>query len=110
VKKVSSNKILTAGKVISSTKSSRSRSKEVAVRNGRVRGKAKKLRESDDIQYVLPLGNGWIIKDSKSATFIAITDSKTEAISIARNIAMTKHTQLIVHGKNGAVEIRENYV
>lgn len=61
------------------------------------------------IQYVLPLGNGWIVKNSKAANFILITDSKREAISLARTLARTKHTQLIVHGKSGNVEVMESY-
>ena len=61
------------------------------------------------IQYVLPLGNGWVVKGEQSAVFTAITDSKTEAIAIARTIARNNNLQLIVHGKDGSVEIRENY-
>ncbi len=97
-------------KAASSVRTVPSSSRVIAGGNGRVRAVAKKASEIDDIQYVLPLGNGWVIKASKSATFTAITDSKTEAISIARTIARSKHTQLVVHGRNGAVEMKENYV
>ena len=61
------------------------------------------------IQFVLPLGNGWVVKSNRKVSFTAITDSKREAISIARNIARTKKTKLIVHGKSGNVEIQESY-
>ncbi|MDI3319039.1 DUF2188 domain-containing protein [Pinibacter soli] len=64
----------------------------------------------NDIQYVLPLGNGWVVKASKATSFTVITDSKTEAISIARNIARSKHTQMIVHRRNGEIERTENYI
>lgn len=63
----------------------------------------------NDIQYVLPLGNGWVVKASKATTFTVITDSKAEAIAIARNIARNKHSQMIVHGRSGAIEKTENY-
>ena len=61
-------------------------------------------------QYVLPLGNGWIVKNSRAAKFIFISDSKKEAITLARGLAQTKHTELVVHGKNGNIEIKESYI
>ena len=67
------------------------------------------ITSNGTIQYVLPLGNGWVVKSNRRVSFTAITDSKREAISIARNIARTKKTELIVHGKNGNVEIQESY-
>lgn len=62
------------------------------------------------IQYVLPLGNGWVVKSSNMAKFTVITDSKKEAIEIARNMARNKHSELIVHGRDGNVELRESYI
>jgi hypothetical protein len=110
MKQIRSTRKSTTRKAVSSARTAQSRSRVVASRNGRVRAISKNPSTTDDIQYVLPLGNGWVIKASKSATFTAITDSKAEAISIARTIARTKHSQLVVHGKNGAVQMRENYV
>lgn len=76
--------------------------------------KRKKLKKDaakvSSIQYVLPLGgNGWVVKNNKAAKFTVITDSKREAISIARNIAKNKQIELVVHGRDGSIEIRENY-
>lgn len=68
-----------------------------------------KTAATDNIHYVLPIGNGWVIKASRSKTFLAISDSKPEAISIARTAAKTKHTELIVYFKNGKVQIWEDY-
>jgi hypothetical protein len=71
----------------------------------------KKQAEVTAIEYVLPLGgNGWVVKNSNAKTFTVITDSKQEAIIIARNIAKTKHIELVVHGRNGRIERRESYV
>jgi Uncharacterized protein conserved in bacteria (DUF2188) len=61
-------------------------------------------------QYVLPLGNGWVVKNSNVARFTFITDSKREAITIARSLARSKHMELIVHGKNGNIEVKESYI
>ena len=61
------------------------------------------------IEYVLPLGNGWVVKNGGASKFTAITDTKKEAISIARKIARTNNFELIVHGRNGDIEIHETY-
>ena len=61
------------------------------------------------IQYVLPVGNGWVVKTNTASKFLIITDSKKEAITYARNLARTKKSKLIVHGKDGKIEIQESY-
>ena len=85
------------------------RTKAIVGRTGKGNTAKSKANKTDDVQYVFPLGNGWVVKGANAATFIAIADSKTEAISIPRTLARTKQTNLIVHGKNGAVEIKESY-
>lgn len=61
------------------------------------------------VQYVLPLGNGWVVKSSDQTVFTAITESKNEAISIARTLAKSKHIPLVVHGRNGEIELKEKF-
>jgi len=61
------------------------------------------------VQYVLPLGNGWVVKNSLKGRFITITDKKWEAVSIARSIARTKGIELIVHNKDGRIGERISY-
>ena len=81
------------------------------VKRTTIRTVKKRVVANDAIQYVLPLGgNGWVVKNSKAAKFTVITDSKREAISIARSIAKTRHIQLEVHGRDGRIEKRESYV
>jgi hypothetical protein len=84
------------------------------VRNKNTHTKRKRLKKNTEnvssIQYVLPLGgNGWVVKNNKAAKFTVITDSKREAISIARNIAKNKQIELVVHERDGSIELRENY-
>lgn len=72
--------------------------------------KAKKRTATiKQIEYVLPLGNGWVVKNSAAAKFLVITDNKKEAVSIARNIAKRKHTELIVYNKDGKIHERISY-
>lgn len=113
MKQNSSNKKAATGKITSTTRRTigQPRSRAVAGRAGKAGGKLLAGAHAiENVQYVLPLGNGWVVKGSKATTFTAITDSKTEAISIARTLARTKHTEMVVHGRNGLVEMKENYM
>jgi hypothetical protein len=94
----------------SSKASPPSRRRSLLDSKGASRVRRKLLVSKDAIFYVLPLGNGWVIKSNLASRFTAITDSKRDAISIARNIAKTKKSELIVHGKSGKIETRESYV
>ncbi len=70
----------------------------------------KKIALVESIQYVLPLGGtGWMVKNSKAAKFTLSTDSKSEAVSVARNLAKTRHHEMIIYGRDGNIEKRESY-
>ena len=69
----------------------------------------KAARPSDNIEYVLPLGNGWVVKNKAAKVFTVITDTKKEAITIARSIAKNKKRELVVYGRGGVVELKEAY-
>jgi hypothetical protein len=83
--------------------------KKVTTRKRTASSSRKRTRTMRGIEYVLPLGNGWVVKNNVVGRFTAITDSKKEAISIARGLAQTNRTQLVVHGRDGNIEIRESY-
>jgi len=76
-----------------------------------IRTPKKKGVAEEIIQYVLPLGGtGWVVKNSSLKKFTVITDSKREAVSIARNLAKAQNVIMEIHGRNGQVEKRESYV
>lgn len=54
------------------------------------------------IHYVMPLGNGWVVKNSAKARFTVITDNKIDAVNVARKIAGLQKSTLIIHNKNGS--------
>jgi uncharacterized protein YdaT len=60
-------------------------------------------------QHVIPLGNGWVVKTGNSKTFTVITDNKKEAVEIAKSIAKTKKSAVVVHGKFGVIERTEAF-
>jgi hypothetical protein len=60
-------------------------------------------------QYVIPIGNGWMVKGSQSKKFTVITDTKREAVSIARNMAKNQGILLIVYNKDGKIHEKVSY-
>jgi len=61
------------------------------------------------IQYVIPVGNGWVVKASDSIKFLLITDNKREAVSVAKDIAKRNESDLIIYGKDGKITANNSY-
>lgn len=71
---------------------------------------AKKAKEASKvIQYVIPIGNGWLVKNSRRKKFTIISDSKREAVMIARGLAKRQGTELIVYAKDGSIQEQVSY-
>lgn len=60
-------------------------------------------------QHVIPLGNGWAVKRAGSNRFTVITETKKEAVEVAREIARNNHSELVIHGKDGRIQDKDNY-
>ena len=63
--------------------------------------KSKKVEKK--VGLVFPIGNGWIVKTSIKGKLLVVTDTKKDAVSIARDIAKRYESKLIVYGKNGSI-------
>lgn len=61
-------------------------------------------------QHVVPAKDGgWNVKGAGSKRATVHTETKQEAIKIARSISQNQHSELIVHGKNGQIQSRDNH-
>ncbi len=60
-------------------------------------------------QHVVPLGNGWAVKGEGNNRFTAITETKRDATTIARDIAKNNKSELIIHGKDGKIQAKDSY-
>ena len=60
-------------------------------------------------QHVIPLGNGWAVKRAGSNRFTVITETKKEAIDIAREIAKNNRSELVIHSKDGKIQDKDSY-
>ncbi len=69
------------------------------------RSAAKKVAE-----YVIPLGGtGWVVKNSEAKEFTAISDSKSEAVKIARALAKRYGHKLVIFAKDGSIQQQVSY-
>jgi Uncharacterized protein conserved in bacteria (DUF2188) len=61
-------------------------------------------------EYVIPLGGtGWVVKSSNAKKFTVISDSKREAVKIARSLAKRRHRKLVVFAKDGSIQQQVSY-
>ena len=61
-------------------------------------------------QHVTPHPNGgWQVKGAGNARATARTKTQTEAYKIAREIAINKHAEVVVHGQNGRIREKNSF-
>lgn len=59
-------------------------------------------------QHVTPHPDGWQVKGAGNNNATAVTNTQTEAIKIAREIAKNQESELIVHGTNGKIRKKDS--
>jgi uncharacterized protein YdaT len=60
-------------------------------------------------QHVVPYGSQWAVKGEKNEKATRVVDTQSEAIQIAREIAINKHSELIIHRPNGRIREKNSY-
>ncbi len=60
-------------------------------------------------QHVVPHPDGWAVKGEGNSKSTKVTTTQQEAISYAREIAKNQESELLIHGKNGAIRERDSY-
>lgn len=60
-------------------------------------------------QHVVPLGNGWAVKEEGNKDFSIITSNKTSALKFARQVARLRKSELVIHGKDGKIQDKDSY-
>ncbi|HYF31029.1 MAG TPA: DUF2188 domain-containing protein [Chitinophagaceae bacterium] len=60
-------------------------------------------------QHVVPLGNGWAVKGEGSKKFTVITERQRDAITVAREIAKSQKSEVIIHGRDGKIRDKDSY-
>lgn len=61
-------------------------------------------------QHVTPHPNGgWQVKGAGNSRATVRTDTQSEAINIARNIARNQASELVIHRPNGQIRDKDSY-
>jgi hypothetical protein len=61
-------------------------------------------------QHVTPYpGGGWQVKGAGNQKATRITETKQQAINIARDISQNQRSELFIHGKNGQIQSRDSH-
>jgi hypothetical protein len=60
-------------------------------------------------QHVVPLGNAWAVIGEGANRFTLIADNQRDAITVAKEIAKTNRSQLIIHTRDSKIRRTENY-
>lgn len=62
-------------------------------------------------QHVVPNknGSGWAVRGEGNDRATHITNTKKEAIDLARQISQNQQSELFIHGKNGKFQSRDSH-
>jgi len=60
-------------------------------------------------QHVVPHKNGWAVKGAGNERYTDIFERQSQAIERAREIAINYGSDVIIHGKDGAIRDRMSY-
>lgn len=60
-------------------------------------------------QHVVPHEDKWAVKGEGNDKATRVTETKQEAINIAREISRNQESELIIHGKDGKIQSRDSH-
>lgn len=60
-------------------------------------------------QHVLPHGDQWAVKGEKNDKATRVVDTQSEAIKIAREIAINQQSEVVIHRPNGQIRDKNSY-
>jgi hypothetical protein len=60
-------------------------------------------------QHVVPHGNNWAVKGEGNKKYTHITDTQSEAIDHAKEIAKNNNSELFIHNRQGQIRERNTY-
>jgi len=59
--------------------------------------------------HVVPQSEGWAVRKEGSSRAVSTHHTQREAIDAAREVARSKHGELIIHGRDGRIAERDSY-
>lgn len=60
-------------------------------------------------QHVVPNGKDWAVKGAGNDKATKIVDTQSEAIKIAREIAINQKSEVVIHRPDGTIRDKDSY-
>lgn len=60
-------------------------------------------------QHVVPVGGDWGVRGEGNDRLTLIVPNKSEALGIAREIAINQRSEVVIHGRNGRIQDKDSY-
>ena len=60
-------------------------------------------------QHVVPYGGQWAVKGAGNTRATSVQDTQLAAIAIAREIAINRKAEVIIHRPDGTIRDRDSY-
>lgn len=59
--------------------------------------------------HVVPSNGSWVVKTAGASRATRVTATQSEAIQVARQIAINRKAELIVHRVNGTIRSKDSF-
>ena len=59
--------------------------------------------------HIVPNGKRWEVKQSGNPTPLSTHNRKDTAVSAGRAVAKRREVELVIHGKDGAIQDKDSY-
>ena len=59
--------------------------------------------------HVVPHSGSWAVKTAGSSKAAKVTSTQSEAIDRGRQMAVNNRSELIIHGRDGAIRSKDSY-
>lgn len=59
--------------------------------------------------HVVPRNDGWIIRKEGNSRATSVHPTQRDAVEEARELARSKSTELVIHGRDGRIRNRDSY-
>ena len=60
-------------------------------------------------QHVVTYGNDWAVRGEGNIRVTSVHDTQSEAIDMARDIAINQNSEVFIHGRDGKIRDRDSY-
>jgi hypothetical protein len=60
-------------------------------------------------QHVVPHGGVWAVKGAGNSRVTSIHSTQAEAQSVAREIAINQHSEVVIHRPDGRIRDKDSY-